>query len=63
MTVKDSHGKVKKVVNLGVQPTNRKVSCTWKCRLAKGRYSFTITAQDAAGNPQAKAVTGKLTVK
>ena len=63
MTVKDSHGKVKKVVNLGVQPTNRNVSCLWKCRLAAGRYSFTISAEDAAGNPQAKAATGKLTVK
>jgi len=62
MTVKDSRGKVKKVVDLGVRPTNRSISCVWKCKLARGRYSITITAVDAAGNPQAKAVTGRLTV-
>lgn len=63
MTVKDSRGKVKKVVNLGVRPTNQKVRCTWKCTLKAGSYTYSITAEDAAGNPQVKAVTGKLMVK
>jgi len=63
MTVKDSRGKVKKVVNLGVRPTNQKVRCMWKCTLKAGIYTYSITAVDAAGNPQVKAVTGKLIVK
>jgi photosystem II stability/assembly factor-like uncharacterized protein len=63
MTVKDSRGKVKRVVNLGVRPTNQKVRCTWKCTLKAGSYTYSIAAVDAAGNPQVKAVTGKLMVK
>ena len=42
--------------------TKKSVSCSFKCKLAKGRYKFIVRAKDLAGNSQTKAGHNYLTV-
>jgi photosystem II stability/assembly factor-like uncharacterized protein len=63
LTVSSLKGKVLKVALLGTKPTNAAITCTWKCSLKPGSYRYSVTALDAAGNPQAAAASQKLTVE
>lgn len=63
LTVRNAKGKVVKVASLGTKATNAKITCTWKCTLKSGSYRYSVSAVDAAGNPQASAASQKLTVK
>ena len=36
---------------------------SFKCKLAKGKYTFSVSATDAAGNPSSNTAVNKLTVK
>lgn len=44
-------------------PVDRSLTARFVCRLAKGTYSFTVYATDAAGNPQAVAASNRLVVR
>jgi hypothetical protein len=63
LTIRSPRGKVLKVASLGTKATNAKITCTWKCGLKAGSYTYRITAVDAAGNRQAPTASKKLTVK
>ena len=62
LTVRNAKGKVIKIADLGAKPTNVSITCLWKCTLKTGRYTYKITAVDAAGNRQIKAQSRKLVV-
>lgn len=61
--IKSRTGKV--VATLRASQVNVNVTATAKftCKLAKGVYTYTVYATDAAGNAQSKAGSAKLTVK
>jgi photosystem II stability/assembly factor-like uncharacterized protein len=61
--IKNSAGKVKKTLALGVQPCGAALKATFKASLSKGVYKWYVYATDAAGNKQGKAAWQKLTVK
>ena len=63
LTVRSLRGKVLKEAGLGAKATNAKITCSWKCTLKAGRYTYSIAAVDAAGNRQAVAASQKLIVK
>ena len=64
VVIKVYKGKVlKKRLTAGVRACNVKTSKTWRCGLARGRYTFRIYATDIAGNVQSKAGSARLTVK
>jgi photosystem II stability/assembly factor-like uncharacterized protein len=63
LTVRSLKGKILKVAILGTKPTNAAITCTWKCSLKPGSYTYSITAVDAAENRQLSAASQKLTVK
>jgi sugar lactone lactonase YvrE len=48
---------------LGAQATGQDLTKSWKCTLARGKYTWTVYATDLAGNAQAKLVTRKLIVR
>ena len=50
-------------LSLGRKATGRDLTCSWRCRLAKGRYTWTVLATDLAGNAQARTVTRRLVVR
>jgi sugar lactone lactonase YvrE len=56
-------GKTLKTLSLGSQATGADLTKSWRCKLAAGRYTWTVWATDLAGNPQARLVTKKLTVR
>jgi hypothetical protein len=55
--------KLKKTIGVGACATNIKMSCHWRCTLAKGTYAVKVYATDIAGNAQVKVGSAKLTVK
>ena len=63
ITIKNSAGKVVKTVKPGSKAVNKLQSATFTCKLAKGKYKFSVTAIDAAGNPSSNTAVNKLTVK
>jgi len=56
-------GKPIKTLQLGDQPANKSLTARFPCKLAAGKYTFTVYATDLAGNTQAKAGHNTLTVK
>jgi len=63
VTVKVTKGKkLVKQLRLGDQPANKKLTAKFTCKLAKGKYTFTVYAKDLAGNVQTKAGHNTLTV-
>ena len=56
-------GKTRKTLSLGLRATGSDLTCSWKCTLAKGKYTWTVYATDLAGNAQARTVTKKLVVR
>lgn len=64
VTIKIYKGSVfKKRLTLGNHVTNVIQAYLWKCTLAKGSYTIRVYANDAAGHPQSKVGTAKLTVR
>ncbi len=55
--------KLKKTAKLGSQTTNEALSYRWKCGLARGTYTWKVSATDQAGNTQRTMTGKKLTVK
>jgi hypothetical protein len=53
---------VKRFVQLR-QPIGKPLAVTFTCRLARGKYRYTVKARDAAGNPQSAAGSARLTVR
>jgi len=63
ITIKNKAGKVVKTLKPGSKAVNALQSATFTCKLAKGKYKFSVTATDAAGNPSSNTAVNKLTVK
>ena len=56
IVIKDQSNKTVKTLSLGWLATGQQFSApisSWKCTLAKGAYTFSVLAQDQAGNKQA----------
>ncbi len=61
--VKNRAGKVVKTLKTGKVAVNKTLSKKFTCKLAKGRYTFSVYATDLAGNTQAKVGSNRLVVK
>jgi len=61
--LRDSRGQVVKTLCVRRSAVNRTRGVSFDCRLPRGRYSFTVYAQDLAGNAQVRAGRGWLIVK
>lgn len=61
--IKNKVGKVVKTLKPSAVAVNAAQKVTFKCKLAKGKYKFSVTATDAAGNPSSNTAVNKLTVK
>jgi hypothetical protein len=55
--------KLKKTLKAGSHASNVKRSYSWRCTLAKGKYTLRVYATDIAGNVQSKVGSARLTVK
>jgi hypothetical protein len=55
--------KLKKTLNPGLKATGMNLTYNYKCKLAKGKYTWKVYATDLAGNTQAKPAAKTLTVK
>jgi len=55
--------KLKKTLKAGTHACNLKQTCSWRCTLAKGKYTLRVYATDIAGNVQSKVGSARLTVK
>ena len=62
IVLRTARGKVAYIVAAPAQPVNKALTASWVCRLARGAYTYTVTARDVAGNRQVKAGTGSLRV-
>ncbi len=65
MVVKDGGNQTVKTLPLGWLATGQEFSApisTWKCTLAKGTYTFAVSAEDQAGNTQVVLGSNTLTV-
>ncbi len=63
IAVKNARGKtVKSITVKGARPMGWRTA-SFRCRLAKGKYRFFVTATDSVGYKQTKAAVGKLVVK
>jgi uncharacterized membrane protein YhfC len=64
VTLKVYEGKkLKKTLKAGTHACNLKQTCSWRCTLAKGKYTLRVYATDIAGNVQSKVGSARLTVK
>lgn len=64
VTIKIYKGtRFKKTLNAGLKATGVNLTFRYKCKLAKGRYTWRVFATDLAGNTQVKPAVRKLTVK
>jgi hypothetical protein len=61
--IKNSHGKTAKTISAGSVAVNESLKATFRCKLAKGTYTYYVYATDASGNWESKAGSAKLTVK
>ena len=55
--------KLKKTLSVGLKTVGLSLTYGYKCKLAKGSYTWKVYATDLAGNTQAKPAVKKLTVK
>jgi sugar lactone lactonase YvrE len=55
--------KTVRTLSLGTKATGRELACSWRCKLARGRYSWTVYATDLAGNVQVRTVNRSLVVR
>jgi hypothetical protein len=63
ITIKNKAGKVVKTLKPGAVAVNAPQHVSFTCKLAKGKYTFSVTATDAAGNPSSNTAVNNLTVK
>jgi C1A family cysteine protease len=56
-------GRLKKTLKAGTCDANLRTSYSWRCRLARGSYTFRVKAKDLAGNPQSKIGSARLRVR
>jgi hypothetical protein len=63
ITIRDRRGKVVKTLRPGAVTVNTPQRATFVCRLARGTYTFSVTATDAAGNRSSNTAVNRLTVK
>jgi hypothetical protein len=61
--IKNAAGAVVKTVRAGAKPINTPQKASFKCTLAKGTYTFVVSAVDAAGNASTTSASNRLTVK
>ncbi|NLE21231.1 MAG: hypothetical protein GX624_00390 [Actinobacteria bacterium] len=52
-----------KTLSLGSRPSNKNLTYSYRCGLARGTYTWKVYAKDLAGNAQAKPGARRLTVK
>ena len=57
-----SSGASAKTVKLGQKPSNTKGTYSFKCNLAKGKYTYKVYATDAAGNQQSSMKSTRIKV-
>ena len=63
LVVKNSRGVVVKHFTIkGASPVAQLIT-SFRCKLAKGTYRYSVYAKDAAGNSQSKVGSNKLAVK
>ena len=62
LTIKNSQKKVVKRFSLGSKATGVWLSVKWRPKV-KGRDTYTVSAEDLAGNPQTKATGARITVE
>jgi len=56
-------GAAVKRLTLGLRSCGVLATHAWRCTLAKGSYTWTVTATDLAGNAQARTYVKKLVVR
>ncbi len=61
--VKNKKGKTVKTIKAGSKSVNTALTMRCLCTLPKGVYKYYVYAIDAAGNPQSKVGSAKITVK
>ena len=61
--IRDSRGRVVKSLKVGRSSVNEELSASFTCKLAVGKYTFSVYARDAAGNSQSRIGSNKLIVK
>ena len=55
-------GKIVRTVDLGAKAPGT-IAVRWRCRLARGKYTYRFLATDLAGNPQSTATSKTLTIR
>jgi hypothetical protein len=55
--------KLRRTFSVGLKATGASLTYSYKCSLAKGKYTWKVYATDLAGNKQAKPSSKSLVVK
>ena len=63
LVVRKASGAQAAAFSLGERPTGSTLSKTFVCKLARGTYTWSLTAVDSAGNVQRSAVARRLVVR
>ena len=63
IVVKNAQGRVVKTLKAAKVRAGATSAVKFRCKLAKGKYRFFVYATDAAGNPQSKVASNRLTVR
>ena len=63
IVVKNARGRTVKTVKAARVTAGATSTVKFRCKLAKGKYRFFVSARDAAGNPQSKIASNRLTVR
>ena len=61
--VKNARGRIVKTLKAARVTAGATSAVKFRCKLAKGKYRFFVYATDAAGNPQSKIASNRLTVR
>jgi hypothetical protein len=61
--VKRANGTTAKTLRVAAAPVNSDSSVSFKCKLKKGRYRWTVSATDLAGNTQGNVAQARLRVR
>lgn len=61
--IRDRRGKVVRSLRVNDARTGRRLAVTFRCKLKRGQYRYSVRATDRAGNRQTRAVTARLTVR
>jgi hypothetical protein len=63
IVVRDARGRVRWTGRQFGKLVNKPLTCTFRCKLPAGRYRFSVSATDAAGNSQKAVASNRLTVR